>query len=104
MLYQLFSDILPVLTEIINRSLVTSVFPCAWKESEVVPIQKDDGDPEIANGNRPVSLLPALSKICELAALNQLSEYATRRKFLSEHQNRNKKEPSIETLHEYLDV
>ena len=27
-----------VLTEIINRSLLTSVFPYAWKESEVVPI------------------------------------------------------------------
>ena len=31
---------------------------CAWKESEVVPIQKDDGGPKIANENRPVSLLP----------------------------------------------
>ena len=61
--------ILPSLTEIINSSLLTSVFPSPWKESEIVPILKDGGDPEVANGNRPVSLLPALSKICERVAL-----------------------------------
>ena len=66
--------ILPVLTELINRSLLTSVFPSAWKESVVIPILKE-GDHEVANNNRPVSLLPALSKICERAALNQLTEY-----------------------------
>ena len=54
---------LPVLTELINRSLLTSVFPSAWKESVVIPILKE-GDHEVANNNRPVSLLPALSKIC----------------------------------------
>ena len=57
--------VLPILTEIINSSLLTSVFPLPWKESEIVPILKDGGDPKVANENRPVSLLPALSKTCE---------------------------------------
>mgnify|MGYP007058677515 FL=1 len=39
--------------------------PSPWKESEIVPIPKNGGDPEIANENSTVSLLPALSKICE---------------------------------------
>ena len=30
--------ILPTLTEIVNRSLLTVVFPLAWKKSEVIPI------------------------------------------------------------------
>ena len=60
-------SILPILTDIINSSLLTSVFPSRWKESEIVPTPKD----------RPVSLLPALSKICERVALNQFTEYAT---------------------------
>ena len=60
--------ILPILTEIINSSLLTSVFPSPWKESEIVPIPKDGGHPEVANENRPMSLLPALSKICERVA------------------------------------
>ena len=56
--------ILPVLTELINRSLLTSVFPSAWKESVVIPMFKE-GDHDVPNNNRPVSLPPALSKICE---------------------------------------
>ena len=56
--------ILPILTLIVNRSLLSSVFPVAWKTSEVVPLHKD-GDHEMASNNRPVSLLPAASKVCE---------------------------------------
>ena len=62
--------ILPTLTEIVNRSLMSSVFPSRWK-SEVIPLLKE-GDPEIATNNRPVSLLPAASKVCERIALNQI--------------------------------
>ena len=93
--------ILPVLTELINRSLLTSVFPSAWKESVVIPILKE-GDHEVANNNRPVSLLSALSKICERAALNQLTGYTTRQNCLTEHQNGNKKKHSPETLHIFM--
>ena len=62
--------ILPTLTEIVNRSLLTMVFPLAWKKSEVIPILKE-GDYEIPNDNRPVSLLPVASKICERVVLNR---------------------------------
>ena len=93
--------ILPVLTELINRSLLTSVFPSTWKDSVVIPILKE-GDHEVADNNRPVSLLPALSKICERAAPNQLTEYTTRQKCLTEHQNGNKKKHSTERLHIFM--
>ena len=84
--------ILPVLTLIVNRSLLSSVFPAAWKISEVVvpkvyiyiPLPKN-GDHELANNNRPVSLLFAASKVCEQIALNQLTSYM------------NKKQPSDRT-------
>ena len=89
--------ILPVLTDIVNRSLLSSVFPAAWKISEVIPLPKD-GDHEIPNNNRPVSLLPAASKICERVALNQLMTYMTTKRRLSEHQSGNKKLHSCETL------
>ena len=89
--------ILPVLTDIVNRSLLSSVFPAAWKISEVIPLLKD-GDHEIPNNNRPVSLRPAASKICERVALNQLMTYMTTKKRLSEHQSGNKKLHSCETL------
>ena len=45
-----------------------------------------------------MSLLPALSKIGERVALNQFTEYAIRRNYLSGHQSGNKKRHSTETL------
>ena len=49
-------------------------FPEDWKIAEVSPILKE-GDFEEAGNNRPTSLLPFLSKVCEKAALNQLIPY-----------------------------
>ena len=89
--------ILPIVTDIVNRSLLTSVFPTAWKISEVIPLPKE-GDYEVANNNRPVSLLPAVSKICERVALNQLTSYLKNKKRLTEQQSGNKKSHSTETL------
>ena len=44
------------------------------KKYEVIPLSKQE-DHKILNNNRPISPLPAVSKICERAALNQLIEY-----------------------------
>ena len=74
-----------------------SVFPAAWKISEVIPLPKD-GYHEIPNNNRLVSLLPTASKICEHVALNQLMTYMTTKRHLSEHQSGNKKLHLCETL------
>ena len=60
--------ILPVITSIINTSLITSAYPIAWKIAKVTPIPKEKEHPEVANNNRPISLLPVLSKLCERVA------------------------------------
>ena len=70
MLFHVFFQFLVI----VYRSLLTSVFPSAWKKSEVVPLLKE-GDHEIANNNHPVSLLPVASKVWERVALNQLATY-----------------------------
>lgn len=44
------------------------------------------GDHEIANFNRPISLLPILSKVCERVAHNQLMGYLTSKGRLSKLQ------------------
>jgi hypothetical protein len=62
--------ILPTLTKIINSSLLTSVFPSIWKEAEVIALLKER--------NRPVTLLPAISRIYERVALDQLTDYFVR--------------------------
>jgi len=83
-------------TSIINTSLLSVCFPNVWKIAEVKPILKD-GDHEIANNNRPISLLPILSKACERVAHDQFMEYLTSKNRLSTKQSGNKKSHSTET-------
>ena len=61
---------LPFITSIINASLLASTFPEVWKTAEITPIPKQ-GNHELPNNNRPISLLHALSKVCERVAYNQ---------------------------------
>ena len=89
--------ILPILTQIVNCSLLTSVFPTAWKKAEVIPLVRE-GDHEIPINNRPVSLLVAASKICERVVLNQFTEYMISKKSFTEKQSGNRKLHSTETL------
>ena len=97
---RVIKDCLPVIapwiTSIINNSFTNNIFPTAWKIAEVIPIHKD-GDHEQPNNNRPISLLPVISKICERIALNQLTSYLTINRRLSAHQSGNKAWHSTET-------
>ena len=52
----------------------------------------------MANNNRPISLLPAASKVCERVALNQFTQFMNAKKRLTEHQSGNKAMHSTETM------
>ena len=93
--------ILGPLTEIINCSILTSTFPDKWKESEVIPILKD-GNHETAANNRPLSLLPIASKVCEKIILSQFNTYLIDNNRLTSHQSGNKKAHSTETVNIHL--
>ena len=84
------------ISSIINNWLANNIFPNTWKIAEVTPIPKE-GDHELANNNRPISLLPVLSKVCERVALHQLTSYLTTNHRLSVHQSGNKTWHSTET-------
>jgi len=90
------SSIAPTLTTIINASLTSGTFPLIWKTAEVTPIFKQ-GDHEKPENNRPISLLPILSKVCERIALNQFVPYLESNKRLSSTQSGNKQFHSTET-------
>ena len=89
--------ILPTLTRLINSSFACSEFPRAWKKSVIVPHLKD-GDHEVPNNNRPISLLPVLSKVAEKIALIQFNDFLTKQDKLTQHQSGNRKNHSTETL------
>ena len=55
------------------------------------------GNHELPNNNRPISLLPALSKVCEGVTYNQFVTYLIRKKRLTTKQNGSKKWHSTET-------
>ena len=84
------------LTSIINTSLLSACFPNAWKIAEMKPIPKE-GDHEMANDTRPISLLPVLSRVCERVAHNQFMEYLTSKGRLSTKTSGNKEKHSTET-------
>ena len=64
------------ITLIINQSLRTGIFPDKLKIAKVIPIFKKDSKKLIKN-YRPISVLPVISKIFEMANHEQLSDYFT---------------------------
>ena len=64
----------PVLSELINKSFMTSTFPGLFKQARVTPIFKS-GCQKDPNNYRPISVLPVLSKIFEKVACRQLYSY-----------------------------
>lgn len=68
-----FPFISGLILHLINYILTTSVFPVAWKTARVVPIPKS----RVVHGSedlRPISILPALSKVVEHLLRNQILE------------------------------
>ena len=62
------------ISDLVNLSLSTSIFPDSLKIAQVAPIHKKNSVLEKGN-YRPVSVLPAISKIYETAIEKQLSEH-----------------------------
>ena len=61
-------------TLIINQCLRNGIFPNKLKSAKVIPIYKKDNDTDFTN-YRPISILPALSKIFEKVIYNQTHDY-----------------------------
>ena len=76
--------ILP-LTHIINQSLATGIVPHDMKIAKVIPIFKS-GNKNIFNNYRPISILPAFSKILEKVMANKLMNYMESNNLFYQHQ------------------
>lgn len=87
--------LLPPLLNIINFSLETGQFPEVWKMSLITPIPKKE-NPSI-DDLRPISILPAVSKVLEKIVKFQLVEYIDNHKILPRYQSGFRKNYSCTT-------
>jgi hypothetical protein len=68
--------IMPILLHIFNFSLSSGQFPACWKSALVRPLPKTRS-PQSTSDFRPISLLPALSKVLERLAHKQIVDHIT---------------------------
>lgn len=78
-------QVTPVLTNLFNRSLLSSTFPSAWKSGKVVPLFKS-GQRCNPGNYRPITVLPTVSKILEKAVHIQVYNYLLEHKILTPRQ------------------
>lgn len=111
---KLLKFIAPVITSplcmIINQSLKTGIFPDKCKIAKVIPIYKK-GKNVLFENYRPISLLPAMSKVFERVVFDQIYKYFHVNKLLYVSQYGFRKDHStefaatelIDRVHNYLD-
>ena len=59
---------------ICRNCIKRSVYPNAWKKSNIFPVHKI-GDKQIVNNNKPVLLLPIFGKVFEKILFNSIFGY-----------------------------
>lgn len=74
--------IAPKVTEIMNNMIMSSQFEDCLKTAKVVPLHKS-GDKLLKTNYRPISILPALSKIPESVINDQMKSYLLREDFIN---------------------
>ena len=73
---QCIDSLCPVITHIVNSSLVHHTVPSSWKLALVHPIPKTAKSTDVSNF-RPISILPTIAKITERVVYEQLFSYFT---------------------------
>ena len=74
------------ITEILNCSILTGIFPDEWKAARVTPVFKS-GSPSDVNNYRPISIIPMIAKIFEKIIYDQLYKYLSVNNLLSNCQS-----------------
>ena len=81
----IFPSIKNVIFDIFKKSVTQGIFPEKLKIAKVTPIYKS-GDAQIVSNYRPISILPAFSKILEKIVYNRVFKYFTDNSFFYKKQ------------------
>ena len=90
----------PSIVKLINLSLSSGTFPCRWKRARVTALHKAGDMDDVTN--RPISVLPVLSKIIERHVHDHLSEYLNVHDLIYKNQSGFRKQYSTETALAYI--
>jgi len=77
-----YMPVMAPLLHVINLSLHQGKFPNDMKKAKIIPIYKN-GNKHTLSNYRPISLLPAFSKLLEKIVYNRLKKHVTKYKILS---------------------
>ncbi len=90
--------LLPALAHIINTSLLTGIFPTAFKQARVTPLlKKPTLNTYLLENYRPVSLLPFIAKTIKQIVFNQVSLFLSQNSKLDANQSGFRSGHSTET-------
>ena len=81
------SIVAPSLTAIFTKSIITGIYPIEWKTARVTPVFKKGVKSNLNNYHRPISVIPAVSKVFEKIVYDQLYQYLNDNKLLSSCQS-----------------
>ena len=73
------------ITTLFNYSITAESFPSEWKIAKVIPLHKS-GSRNLLNNYRPISILPAISKVSEKILYKQLFNYLSANNLISKCQ------------------
>ena len=89
---------MPVVTDIVNESLSTGVFPTCLKHSPIRPLlKKQDLDRENLKNYRSIANIPFLSKVIGKALVVQMNLYLETNKLIPLSQSAYRKHYSTQT-------
>ena len=95
LLKQCKKAIIKPLQIIINQALTTGIFPDKLKIAKVQPIYKNE-DQTVIKNDRPISLLPSISKVFEKIICNQLYSFLQKQNIIYKSQYGFRREHSTE--------
>ena len=97
-LYDCLGEIIPIVTSIMNKPLLSGIVPQCFKHALVKPLLKKASlNPNCLKHYQPVSNLPFLSKVLECIALKQFLQHLQSHSLLEPFQSAYRKCHSTET-------
>jgi hypothetical protein len=77
---------LGIITHIFNTILTPSIYPAGWKTSIIMPVAKKS-EPSNMSDDRPISVLPTLSKAIEIIMKRQINAFLMDKGLLGDYQS-----------------